>query len=220
MPNSPRRAAKGGAATSAPSVPDRQSKTYKQQQSRILERTEVQRSVPKQSKTKHETESKRKLGSHENLKEDKRHHPDAAALVDKTDGAPAPAKILNPGDRAGNNLNSVAPAVPLDAVVTAADHSTGNIDSDIADMEIILNEGANIPDEAARHVYIRCKHEDPLALKKINSFAKSDELDKLIGEFPWYRSLSSGPILVLCDTYDQVKILLSKSKFLTIPVSV
>ena len=74
-------------------------------------------------------------------------------------------------------------------------------------------------------VYIRCKTckspTDPLALYKLNSFDKTEFLENTIGVFTKaFKSLASGPLLVECDTLEQVQKLLASKTFKTIPISV
>ena len=91
------------------------------------------------------------------------------------------------------------------------------VDNDIGN----LNDSISIPDDRARHVYIRCLAEDPLALRKINSFTKTDFLESKIGKFQNnFICLPSGPILLECDNVNQVKTLLNLKTFIDIPISV
>ena len=91
-------------------------------------------------------------------------------------------------------------------------------DNDITDHP---NVDSSLVDESSRHVYIKCTGTDPLALYKIDGFAKTEFLESVIGNFANnFRSLPSGPLLVECDTFTQVQKLLSLDKFLGFPVKV
>ena len=55
----------------------------------------------------------------------------------------------------------------------------------------------------------------------MNSFDKTEFLENTIGVFTKaFKSLASGPLLVECDTLEQVQKLLALKTFKTIPVSV
>ena len=77
-----------------------------------------------------------------------------------------------------------------------------------------------IDDPLARHVYITGKSDtNNSALGKLSSFAISDGIEELIGDFEACKKLKSGTILVECNEYAQVKVLLKELKaFHGIPV--
>ena len=156
------------------------------------------RNIPLSAKDR---QDKRKGSSHNISLEDKKHCPNVSVPLTQPDTAEA---------EVSNLVIDTAPS---------ADHLPDQGGTD--DMETGLAHNISIPDADARHVYIRSRQEGhPLALKKLNSFAKSDAIFGIIGDYPWHKTLESGPILVLCATAEQVNKLLSIDTFLSIPVSV
>ena len=70
--------------------------------------------------------------------------------------------------------------------------------------------GVDLEDSSARHVHIECMCTDnPDAFKSINSFKISDEIEDIIGWYPDGKTLSSGVLLIECDSFAQVRILLT-----------
>ena len=171
-----------------------------------------------------EVPTKKRQGSHENVSKDKKHHPDASVPTNNSvNGANAPTVPVQI-PRANVNGETRQPSNQHESVdtVNGIDHSVDNINSNVEDMETLINEGASFPDDAARHVYMRCKHAtDTLALKKLNSFSKGDEITKILGgPYEWHRSCPAGPILICCKDLSQVTKLLDIEVFLGVPVAV
>ena len=227
MPPSPGRR---GAATAAPR-PDEKGKSKPKQSQRTahganyLKETAASSSRHSVRDSWRDSNPKKRVGSHENVSKDKKHHPDAT--IPKINVSDAEASNVNK-PRPGTNGDAQRQHKSRESVVAANanDHSENNINppnhEEETDMEVILNHGISIPDEDARHVYIRCKHQtDRLALKKLNSFDKGDEISRIVeGEYDWHRSLPSGPILVVCKDATQVTKLLNVNTFLGVPVEV
>ena len=99
-------------------------------------------------------------------------------------------------------------------------HDLGNsqVENDVSGMDIILNNFDNIPDDSASLIHLWCQSSDPQALKKLNSFAVGDAILDILGEYPWHRTMASGPILVCCSSLEQVNKLLAITNFLNISV--
>ena len=159
-----------------------------------------------------DTPSRKRQGSHENVSKDKKHHPDAS-IPSNVNNPPADAN----GGAARRREKPNEPA-SVNNNINQNDNTNSNVE--VTDMEILLNEGASIPDEAARHVYFRCRNKsDPLALKRLNSFAKGDELTRILGgPYEWHRSTPAGPILICCKDATQVTKLLGIDNFLGVTI--
>ena len=159
-----------------------------------------------------DTPSRKRQGSHENVSKDKKHHPDASI----------PSNVNNPPADAngGAARRREKPNEPANVNNNINQNDNTNSNVEVTDMEILLNEGASIPDEAARHVYFRCRNKsDPLALKRLNSFAKGDELTRILGgPYEWHRSTPAGPILICCKDATQVTKLLGIDNFLGVTI--
>ena len=228
MPSSPGRR---GAATAAPRTDEKGKSKSKQSQrtahgANYLKETAASSSRHSVRDSWRDSNPKKRVGSHENVSRDKKHHPDATI----------PPKVkVSDAEASNTNKNKPTPGANGDAArqpnlresvvaANANDHSGNNVNppnpEEETDMEVILNHGISIPDEDARHVYIRCKDQsDRLALKKLNSFDKGDEVSRIVeGEYEWHRSLPSGPILVVCKDATQVTKLLNVNTFLGVPV--
>ena len=59
-------------------------------------------------------------------------------------------------------------------------------------------------DPLARHIRIISLDEN-ISFSKFTAFAVTDELQKIIGEYPYSRTLSSGVILVECNSQEQIQ---------------
>ena len=202
----------GGQGTSAPSRRQPHSQLYKQQQSRIYERSQFLKTNPPPEKVTTVKDSNKRQGSRRNPNVDeKRHHSEAPAQDSNVINEVSTSAEVTAGA-------SAMPGAEPSADAGARDLDNSQVEDNTSGMEVVLNEGASIPDDSARHIYLRCQSSDPQALKKLNSFAVGDAIFDILGEYPWHRTMASGPILVCCSSLEQVNKLLAITNFLNISV--